>query len=362
MSVTGKALGPWLARDADAWARALGISRAAVDLYLSSEVIDLHIDSFIWRRLFGYDLQRRHGAGLLRGCFYSHCDVPRVREAQVGGAVWIVTTNPLRSRRGRRAALLSNLQRLRDELTQSGGVEVVRDLSSYRACRARGSHAAFLGIQGGNALEVSIDDFDLPELRDLSLVTLLHFTRSRIGAPALPWYLRFGRQGLTPFGADYVRKLNERRILIDLAHLGERGFWEALSVHDKTQPITISHAACQAVHGHFRNVSDAQIKAIADRGGVIGIIFNTAFLGGSLFRGRAERVAAHIDHAVRLVGADHVSLGSDFDGAIVPPRDLRSVLELPRLVALMLERGMRETDVQKVLGGSFLRLLGALRG
>ena len=209
---------------------------------------------------------------------------------------------------------------------------------------------------------MSLDDFDLPELLDLSLVTLLHFTRSRIGAPALPWYLRFGAQGLTAFGADYVRKLNERRILIDLAHLGERGFWQVLDVHDKTQPITISHAACQAVHGHFRNVSDAQIKAIADRGGVVGIIFNTAFLGGSLFRGRAERVAAHIDHAVRLVGADHVALGSDFDGAIVPPRDLRSLRELPRLVALMLARGMREVDVQKVLGGSFLRLLGALRG
>jgi membrane dipeptidase len=356
------ASGPACSREADDWARALGISRAAVDLYLASEVIDLHIDSFIWRRLFGYDLQRRHGAGLLRGCFYSHCDLPRVREARVGGAVWIITTNPLRTRRGRRSALRANLARLRAELTERGDVEVVHDLAGYRACRARGGHAAFVGIQGGNALEVAIDDFDLPEFADISLITLLHFTRSRIGAPALPWYLRFGRQGLTTFGADYVRKLNQRRILVDLAHLGQRGFWDVLEVHDKSQPITISHAACQAVHGHFRNVTDAQIRAVADRGGVVGIIFNTAFLGGSLFRGRAERVVAHIVHAVQQVGADHVSLGSDFDGAIVPPRDLRSLYELPRLVELMLRAGMRETDVQKVLGGSFLRMLGALRG
>lgn len=345
-----------------AWARALGIPEAAVALYLASEVIDLHIDTFIWRRLFGYDLARRHGRGLLNGCFYSHCDLPRVREAKVGGAVWIITTNPLRTRRGRRTALLQNIARLSRELTATGEVAVVADARAYRAARARGLHGAFLGIQGGNALELSVDDFDLPELAPLSLVTLLHFTRSRIGAPALPWYLRFGSQRLTSFGADYVRKLNERRVLVDLAHLGERAFWDVLDVHDKSQPITISHAACQGVHGHFRNVTDAQIKAIADRGGVVGIIFNTAFLGGSLLFGRAARVADHIAHAVRLVGADHVSLGSDFDGAIIPPRDLRSLYELPRLVALMLERGLSERDVQKVLGGSFLRALTELRG
>lgn len=348
--------------EAAGWARALGIPEAAVALYLASEVIDLHIDSFIWRRLFGYDLQRRHGRGLLRGCFYSHCDVPRVREANVGGAVWIITTNPLRGRRGRRAALLSNMARLGHELTSQGEVELVSTVRAYRACRARGRHAAFVGIQGGNALELSVDDFDLPELAPLSLVTLMHFTRSRIGAPALPWFLRFGSQRLTSFGVDYVRKLNERRIFVDLAHLGEKAFWDVLAVHDKTQPITISHAACQRVHGHFRNVTDAQLKAVADRGGIVGIIFNTAFLGGSLLFGRAEKVVDHIAHAVKVIGADHVALGSDFDGAIIPPRDLRSVVELPRLVALMLSRGMRETDIQKVLGGSYLRALETLRG
>ncbi len=346
---------------AGAWATSLGIPRAAVELYLASDVVDLHIDSFIWHRLFGYDLARRHGHGLLRGCFYSHCDVPRAREA-LSGAMWIVTTNPLRTRRGRRTALLANLARLRGELLRAGGVEVVRDLRGYRAARAAGRHAALFGIQGGNALELSIDDFDLPELADLSLVTLMHFTRSRIAAPALPWYLRFGSQRLSTFGADYVRKLNDKRILVDLAHLSEPAFWDVLKVHDPSQPITISHAACQAVHGHFRNVTDAMIRAIADRGGVIGVIFNTAFLGGSLLRGKAERVVDHVAHMVKLVGADHVSLGSDFDGAIVPPRDLRSVYELPRLVALMLERGLRDDDIRKVLGTSYLRVLGALRG
>jgi len=350
-----------VSRDPGAWSRALGISRGALDVYLAADVVDLHIDSFIWRRLLGYRLHERHGRGLLDGCFYRQSDVPRLREAHVGGAVWIVTTNPLRGKHGRRTALLDNLARLEAELVR-GPVAICDSLASYRACRARGQHAAFLGIQGGNALELTLDDFDLPAVSALTLVTLLHFTRSRIGGPALPRVLQRGPGRLTPFGADYVRKLNERRIMVDLAHMGRSGFWDVVAVHDKSQPLTISHAACDAVFPHFRNVDDAQIKAVAATGGVIGTIFNTAFLGGPLFSGRAERIVDHIAHVVRLVGADHAALGSDFDGAIVPPRDLRTVSELPRLAELMLRRGLSEHDVHKVLGGSFLRALSVLRG
>jgi membrane dipeptidase len=342
-------------------AQALGVSEAALSLYRASDVVDMHIDSFIWRRLFGYDLQARHGRGLFDACFYSQSDLPRLRSAGVSGAVWVITTNPLRGSSARRDVLLHNVARLSRELTARGDVALVSSVAQYRAARARGAHAAFLGIQGGNALEHSLDDFDRPELASLLLVTLLHFTRSRLGAAALPPLLRFGDRRLTRFGADYVRKLNDKRILVDLAHLGRRGFWDAYLAHDKTQPLTISHAACDSVFPHFRNVTDAQIRAVAGTGGVVGVIFNTAFLGGSLFAGEAERVVDHLAHLVSLVGADHAALGSDFDGAIVPPRDLRTVSELPRLVELMLRRGFAEEDIQKILGGSFLRMLSLLR-
>lgn len=349
--------------DPGAWSRALGISRGALEVYLTSDVVDLHIDSFIWRRLLGYQLHERHARGLLDGCFYSQSDVPRLREAAVAGAVWVITTNPLRTRRGRRDALLANFASLQAELVSgpAGAVAICDSLTSYRAARARGAHAAFLAIQGGNALELSLDDFDLPLLRPLTLVTLLHFTRSRIGAAALPTLLSRGDRRLTAFGADYVRKLDERRIMVDLAHIGRTGFWDALAAHDKSLPVVVSHSACDAVFPHFRNLDDAQIEAVAKTGGVVGIIFNTAFLGGSLFRGQAERIVDHIEHVVRLVSADHCALGSDFDGAIVPPRDLRTVSELPRLAELMLRRGLSEYDVHKVLGGSFLRALALLR-
>src|SRR2546422_9568701 len=100
-------------RDPAAWARALGISREAVELYLSSDVIDLHIDSFIWTRIAGYDLTRRHGQGLLRASFYGQADLPRLREARVTGGIWVITTNPWRTAARRARALARNLGKLK---------------------------------------------------------------------------------------------------------------------------------------------------------------------------------------------------------------------------------------------------------
>ena len=190
--------------------------------------------------------------------------------------------------------------------------------------------------------------------------TLLHFTRSRIGAPALPRVLCWGNQGLTEFGREYVRKLNEKRVLVDLAHLAREGFWHVLEVHDRTLPLAVTHAGCEGVFPHFRNVTDDQLRAVADRGGVVGILFQSSFLGGP-GPGKAERVVDHLAHVVKTVGDDFAALGSDFDGAIIPPRDLKTVLELPRLVHLMLERGFAERTIQKILGENVLRVLGQLR-
>ncbi len=343
-------------------AQRLGVSLAAAELYLASEVIDLHIDTFIWQRVFGYDLRKAHGTGPLGARFFGQADLPRVLEAGLGGAVWIVTTNPLRSVRGKREVALRNVSQLASLLSESPAVRLVRTAPEYWAARAAGKHAAFLGIQGGNALEFDLDDFDRPELQQLGLVTLLHFTRSKIGAPALPRALASGDQRLTSFGREYVRKLNQKRVLVDLAHLSREGFGDALDAHDPSLPPTVSHAGCDAVYPHFRNLTDAQLRAVADRGGVIGIMFHSNFLGPSTWAGKISWVADHILHAVRVVGAEHVSLGSDFDGAIVPPRELSTVLHLPRLVQLLLERGMSEQNIQQVLGLSFVSLLERLHG
>lgn len=349
-------------KDPAAWARELGISTEAVQIYLSSDVIDLHVDSFIWTRVFGYDLCARHGRGLFGARFYSQVDFPRIREAGLTGATWVITTNPLRSAPARAETFLNNLTQLRSEFARaSDDFRVVRNVAEYRAARREGKHGAFIGIQGGNALDRDIDALDLiPD--DLVLrVTLVHLSNSRIGTTSSP--LAAGRdEGLTSFGREYVRRLNAKKIFVDLAHINRRGFFDAVAVHDRTQPLLVTHTGVSGVHRHWRNLDDDQVRAVADTGGTIGVMYQSSFLGDRYLGGHASRIVDHLEHIVKSVGEDHASLGSDWDGAILPPRDMPTCLELPRLVQLMLDRGWSPERIHKILGGNFLRVVEALRG
>jgi membrane dipeptidase len=349
--------------DPAAWARALGVSREAVDLYLASEVIDLHVDSFIWHRLAGYDLTKRHGRGLGAWCF-SQVDLPRLREAQVGGAIWVVTTNPAAPDGARSRALLGNLDRLRAIFASvEGDVAVARTAAEYAAARRAGKHAAFVGVQGGNALDDRPDALDLVPEGLLVRVTLVHLSSSKIGTTSSPLATLGGEGGgLSPFGVEFVRRLNEKRIFVDLAHVDRKGFFDAARAHDRSLPFVVTHTGVSGVHPSWRNLDDEQLRAVADSGGTVGIMYHAPFLGDPLWAGKLASVVDHLAHVVRTVGDDFASLGSDWDGAIVTPRDMPTCLELPRLVHEMLRRGWGDERVRKVLGGNFLRALKLLRG
>ena len=329
------------------WAKVLGVSVEAIELYLQSEVIDLHVDSFIWTRLFGYDLTRRHGAGPLNGRYFSQVDFPRMREARIAGALWSITTNPLR-RGSRRAAQFARNRATLQRICEAAAdrVQLVRTEAEYRRARGAGRHAVMIAIQGGNALDGD-DELELLQDGSVVAVTLLHLSRATLGETSSPLG---GQGGLTPHGRAYVERLNALRVFVDLAHISPRGFWDALEVHDRTKPPLVSHTGVSGVHPHWRNVDDRQLKAVADRGGVVGVIFHGGYLGGGDWGGgHCGLVADHLAHIVQTIGEDHAALGSDWDGAIITPRDMPTCLELPRLVQALL------------LGINFLRAWRDLR-
>ena len=342
------------------WAKNLGISEHAVNLYLDSDVIDLHVDSFIWTRCFGYRLDRRHGPGLLRARYFSQVDVPRIREARISGATWVITTNPWRPRRSRARVLVQNANRLTAILeSQPESVRIIRTFDDYAAAKRAGLHAAFLGVQGANALQDSSSWDSVVDQRFLRM-TLMHLTNSDLGQTSTP--LRLGKdRGLTPKGRELVQFLNSKRILVDLAHASQRTFHDVLGCHDRNIPPIVTHTGMSAVYSHWRNISDEQLRAVADRGGIIGIFFHSPFLAPGISRCRVQVVARHIAHAVNAVGASHVALGSDWDGNIVTPRDMPTCLELPRLVQALLAEGLTDVQIRSVLGGSFLGLLRSFR-
>jgi membrane dipeptidase len=220
--------------------------------------------------------------------------------------------------------------------------------------------AVFLAVQGGNAFD-SPDDVPLVPDGALLRVTLVHLTDSALGATSSPLGRSRGRGGLTATGRAMVEALNERHILVDLAHASRFTFFGALDAHDPALPPVVTHTGVSGVHPSWRNLEDDQIRAVADRGGVIGIMYHRGFLGRPARRVGAEAIVRHLEHAIAVGGEAVAALGSDWDGLIVTPRDMPTALELPLLVDHMLRRGWSADRIARVLGRNALRLIAAIR-
>jgi membrane dipeptidase len=336
-------------------------TQEAVELSRSSDFIDLHTDTLIPHRLWGYDPRARNQSWWLGRRFFTHLDLPRMDEGGLSGAMWSITTNPFRTPVGRWRCFLLNLESLEALCSQTGGPRLVRSNDEYMAAKGEGLHACFPAIQGGNALEGAQDGpLSIPGSR-IVRVTLLHLTNSVYGATSSPLHFLRASKGLQPAGRTLVEQLNAARVFVDLAHIHPKGFWDALEVHDRSQPLLVTHTGVSGIRPHWRNLDDDQLRAVASTGGVVGIIFERHYLRKAMGQCSAETVIEHMAHAIRTVGEDHVGVGSDFDGAITPPADLADGRSYPILVQRMLERGWSRERIGKILGGNFLRCLKELR-
>jgi len=342
----------------DEVAAKLSVSAEAVALVRSSEVIDLHLESYIPPRLWGYDLSRRHDRHWLGGRFFGHLDFPRALDGGLTGAMWSIATNILRGARGRRRALAANVRGLRGALESYEGIRVVRTFADWERARAGGEHGAMIAVQGGNALEAMED---AGELEDIVRVTVMHLSSSAFGTTSSPARLG-GKGGLSDAGKAFVERLDAARIFVDLAHVDRKGFWDAVDAHDRTLPLIVTHTGVVGVKPHWRNIDDDQIRAVAESGGVVGVMFEPGFLRAKGMANDAQMVIAHLEHVIRVGGEDAAALGSDYDGFIIPPPDLRDGFAAYfRLVQHMLDAGWTEARIRKVLGTNFLRSFAALR-
>lgn len=321
-------------------------------------VIDLHCDVLLNETLLGYDPARLHRNRVPGSPWLWHTDIPRLKAGGVGGVAMGIVVNPLRRGSALRASL-SGLDRMAAwQRLAPGDVALASSAADIVAARTAGKVALFAGLEGAHGLGGRLDPLPDMRRRGLRYVGLAHFTRNEACRPAWGW----GADpdlGLTAFGRDLVDELDRLRILVDLAHVNRKGFMEAIA--RSQAPVIVSHTGVTGVHRHWRNIDDDQIRAVADKGGVVGIIFAPAFLGVPASRG-TEGIVAHVRHVIDLVGDDHVAIGSDLDGFIVPPRDLRDVSCLPVLTWRMEEAGLSETAIRKCLGTNMLRVFGEVCG
>jgi membrane dipeptidase len=365
-------------------------SQQAHDLHFNSIVVDTHDDTT--QRLLDpkFDFGARHTDGSV--------DIPRMRDGGLDAiffSIWIpgTITGPAAVQRAltQIAAVRETVARHPNDLVLCGSAEEIR--------RAKAAHkiAALMGVEGGHMINNDLANLDKFYSLGVRYMTLTHtvntgWADSSGDKPA--------HDGLTPFGKQVIAEMNKLGMMVDISHVADKTFYDVLAISQA--PVIASHSSCRAICTAPRNMTDDMIKALAAKGGVIQINYHVGFLSqkfqdaskanpefgkqieaeskkrcagdeacelieadkitreyvaqGKLPRVEWTEIINHIDHAVKLVGADHVGLGSDFDGADMP-YGMEDVSHLPQITTALLAKGYSPADIQKILGGNTLRLM-----
>src|SRR5712671_6377889 len=239
-------------------------------LHAAHPAIDLHADTLMWTRWIGYDLSRRHDPIFPRGAFFGHVDVPRLAEGGIGAQFFGLVSLPI-AHRGNARVIDEQIDLLDAEVARgSGRLRKVRSAEEVELAQRDGVTAALLGIEGAHALEGDLDRIDHFARRGVRYLGLMHFSANEAGFPA---YGRGRRDadGLSRWGMELVERCEAASVIVDLAHLNRRGFLQACKM--ATKPPIVSHTGVMSAHEHWRNIDDDQLRAVADKGGVVGIIF-----------------------------------------------------------------------------------------
>ena len=351
--------------------------------------IDSHIDTVQRILVMGEDLSKRWDVG--------HVDIPRLHAGGMHApffALWVPVYFPGAEAVRRTLDLRDAMQTLFD--AHKDKIEMATTAADIeRIVKAR-KIAAFLTVEGGH----TIDD-DLRVLRmyyqlGIRSMTLTHSRNNNWADSATDKPMH---NGLTDFGKEVVREMNRLGMVVDVSHVADKTFYDALEV--TTKPVMLTHSSMRAISDVPRNVTDEMLWALKKNGGVVGITFGEGFVNPKdaealrsaieiettaptmtgrtlddyaaqdvrkLFGTRVkvaatvEDVADHIDHAVKIAGIDHVGIGSDFDGVSGPPNGLDDVSKMPALIEVLLARGYSDRDLKKILGGNTLRVIREVTG
>jgi membrane dipeptidase len=247
----------------------------------------------------------------------------------------------------------------RIEAASNGAFKVCRSARDLREAMAAGTIAAIFHIEGAEAIDSEFRSLDLlyqAGLRSIGPV----WSRSNIFAHGVPF--RFPSSpdtgvGLTEIGKGFIRRCNELKIMVDLSHLNEKGFWDVAET--STAPLVATHSNAHALCASSRNLTDDQIRAIGKSGGMIGLNFANGFLradGRWQSENGLDTMLRHLDHLMKLAGEDHVGLGSDFDGARIPSQ-IGDVSGLQNLVKAMTAHGYGPELVKKLASENWMKVL-----
>lgn len=235
--------------------------------------------------------------------------------------------------------------------TNSNLIEVVKSYKDYERIKKSGKLAAILAIEEGGALEGKLENFDYFYNRGIRLITLTWNYPNEIGYPNVDY--KYKDKGLTPFGIELLKLMNETGVIIDTSHLSDAGFYDCIKHSSK--PIIASHSNARAIQDHTRNLTDDMLVKLANKGGIAGINYLSYFLDGSKLS-KIDSMITHIDHIKKVAGIDTVTLGSDFDG-INCELEIKNIGQMSLLRNKLNMRGFTCEEIDKIFFKNGERLL-----
>jgi len=367
------------------------ISAHARAILARAIVVDTHDDTpqrMLWEH---FDLAHRDTAG--------NIDIPRMRDGNLNAifmSIWTPGTIPVTDA-VKRALQMIDLVREQAK-KHPADLMLATTVADVRRARKENKIAVLMGMEGGHMINDDLGLLRRYAALGVRYLTLTHsvnddWADSSTDKPA--------HNGLTPFGRKVVNELNRLGVMVDISHVSDKTFYDALEV--TRAPVIASHSSCRELCSAPRNMNDAMLRALAKNGGVVQINFHIGFLSqeyadasksapadskaaiaameqqcgedeackvlgyqrlsdeatakGQLPAVNWQRIVDHIDHAVKVAGIDHVGLGSDFDGAIMP-RGMDDVSHYPQITEELIRRGYSDDDIVKILGGNLLRVMG----
>lgn len=319
-----------------------GLKGKALELHHSAIVVDAHVDTILAVAAGERRLNERSAKG--------HVDLPRLKEGGVNVQIFAHFIEPQYKPDRALPRCIELLDVFfREAGANTGSMTVAKSYEDIVAAIEAGKLAAIISIEGGEALGGRLEVLRMFHRLGVRSLCLTWNERNDIADGVGEWR---SAGGLTNFGRQVVQEMNRLGMLIDVSHLAEPGFWDVLA--ETTSPVIASHSNARAICDHVRNLTDDQIRALAQNGGVMGLNFCPDFIDDR--HATIDRIIAHIEHIIDLVGDDHIGLGSDFDGIADTPEGLEDVARLPALTETLLSRGYSETTIKKLLGGNFMRV------
>ncbi len=366
------------------------ISARAKKLHFSCIVVDTHDDT-TQRFLDGkFDIGERSSSGSI--------DIPRMKEGGLGAiffSIWIPSkvTGPEAVNRA-----MTQIDALREQVRKHPkDLTLATTAAEVREARKQGKTAALIGVEGGHMINANLGVLRSYAALGVRYMTLTHSGNDEWADSSTD---KAVHNGLTDFGKDVVREMNRLGVIVDISHVSDKTFYDALEV--SKAPLFASHSSCRAICDAARNMTDQMIKDLAAKGGVVQINYHVGFLSqefrdaekadpeinkaisadvtkrcgenegcqliegdritreyveqGKLPRVDFSKIIEHIDHAVKVAGVEHVGLGSDFDGANMP-YGMEDATKLPKITESLLKKGHSEGDVKKILGENTLRVM-----